>query len=80
MNPSNGSRTVAFVIPHPYVDALACFREPSNENKPRHRVGVLMSQEVPLERIFMTYMETRQMNHPYRESEAVLLYDPDEAF
>src|SRR5262245_20291094 len=24
----DGSRGVAFVIPHPYVDALACFREP----------------------------------------------------
>jgi hypothetical protein len=26
----NRRRSVAFVIPHPYVDALACFREPIN--------------------------------------------------
>jgi hypothetical protein len=25
---ADGPRRVAFVIPHPYVDALACFREP----------------------------------------------------
>jgi hypothetical protein len=24
----SGARSIAFVIPHPYVDALACFREP----------------------------------------------------
>ena len=28
----------------------------------------------------MTYMETPQMNHPYRESEVVLLFDATEAF
>ena len=39
-----------------------------------------MSQRVPLERVFMTYMETPQMNHPYRESEVVLLFDATEAF
>jgi hypothetical protein len=62
------------------AESLACFREPSNENKAEYKVGILMSQQVPVERIFMTYMETRQMNHPYRESEVVLLYDPNEAF
>ena len=25
---ADGERRAAFVIPHPYVDALACFREP----------------------------------------------------
>ncbi len=62
------------------AESLACLEAPSNKNKPGYRVGVLMSQEIPLERIFMTYMETRQMNHPYRESEAVLLFEADEAF
>ena len=28
MNTTSDQRAVAFVIPHPYVDALACFREP----------------------------------------------------
>ncbi len=62
------------------AEALACFREPSNQNKEGFKVGVLMSQSVPLKRVFMTYMETQQMNHPYRESEVVLLFDGDEAF
>ncbi len=62
------------------AEALACFREPSNPNKDGYKVGVLLSQNIPIERVFMTYMETPQMNHPYRESEAVLLYDAKEAF
>ena len=62
------------------AEALACFREPSNPNKEGYNVGVLMSQSVPLERVFMTYMETPQMDHPYRESEVVLLFDGNEAF
>jgi hypothetical protein len=62
------------------AESLACFREPVNDNKPGYRVGVLMSQQVPLERVFMTYMETAQMNNPYKESEVVLLYGTDDAF
>ena len=62
------------------AEALSCFREPSNPNKEGYRVGVLMSQRIALERVFMTYMETLQMNHPYRESEVVLLYDEADAF
>jgi hypothetical protein len=44
------------------AESLACFREPVSENKPGYKVGVLMSQRVPLERVFMTYMETAEMN------------------
>ncbi len=62
------------------AEALACFREPSNANREGYKVGVLMSQSVPIERVFMSYMETPQMNDPYRESEVLLLYDADEAF
>lgn len=62
------------------AEALSCFREPSNPNKEGYRVGVLMSQRIALERVFMTFVETPQMNHPYRESEVVLLYDEAEAF
>jgi hypothetical protein len=36
---------------------------------------VLIRQAVPVERVFMTYYETAQMNAPFREAEAVLLYD-----
>jgi hypothetical protein len=36
---------------------------------------VLLRQAVPLDRVFMTYYETPQMNAPFKEAEAVLLYD-----
>jgi hypothetical protein len=38
---------------------------------------VLMTQETPVSRLFMTYLETVQMNRQFKEAEAVLLYDPD---
>lgn len=37
----------------------------------------LYHQAVPIERLFMTYYETAQMNEPFREAEAVLLFDPE---
>jgi len=38
---------------------------------------VLYRQHVPLDRLFMTYYETEQMNRAFSEAEAVLLYDED---
>lgn len=38
---------------------------------------VLLSQAVPVDRIFMTYLETAAMNEAFKEAEAVLLFDPD---
>jgi hypothetical protein len=40
---------------------------------------VLLRQAVPVDRVFMTYYETPQMNAPFKEAEAVLLYDKDNA-
>lgn len=40
------------------------------------RTIAMYRQMVPLERLFMTYMETQQLNHPFQESEAVLICDP----
>ena len=75
------NRTFVSATTNPAIaESLACLREPSNDNNPGRKVGVLMSQDIPMDRVFMTYMETRRMNDPYVESEAVLLYDPDEAF
>jgi hypothetical protein len=39
--------------------------------------GVLLRQSVPIERIFMSFLETAQMNQRYKEAEAVLLYDSE---
>jgi hypothetical protein len=39
--------------------------------------GVLLRQAVPVDRVFMTYYETPQMNAPFKEAEAVLLYEKD---
>jgi hypothetical protein len=36
----------------------------------------LVRQAVPVERLFMTHVETRAMNRQFRESEAVLIGDP----
>jgi hypothetical protein len=41
--------------------------------------GVLLRQPVPTARLFMTYLETAQMNRHYKEAEAVLLRDPANA-
>ncbi len=37
--------------------------------------GVLLRQATPIRRLFMTYLETEQMNQQYAEAEAVLLGD-----
>ncbi|MFQ5947302.1 MAG: hypothetical protein ACE5KX_00395 [Acidimicrobiia bacterium] len=39
--------------------------------------AVMWRQAVPLDRLFMTYIETEQMNRRFKEAEAVLLADPD---
>ncbi len=40
------------------------------------RTIAMYRQTVPLERLFMTYLETQQFNHPFKESEAELICDP----
>jgi hypothetical protein len=39
--------------------------------------GVMCRAQIPVERMFMTYLETEQMNRPFQEAEAVLLHDPE---
>jgi hypothetical protein len=41
--------------------------------------GVLLRQEVPVERLFMTYLETEAMNRQFLEAEAVLLFEEGNA-
>jgi len=43
---------------------------------PTTTTAVLWRQDVPIERLFMTYLETPAMNDPYAEAEALLLADP----
>ena len=40
------------------------------------RTVALYRQAVPVERVFMTYLETEALNRPFREAETVLLADP----
>ncbi len=40
------------------------------------RNGMLLRQVVPIERLFMTYLETAGFNRQFLEAEAVLLYQP----
>jgi hypothetical protein len=52
--------------------AMSLFGDPSDGTSAR-----LDRQVVPLDRLFMTYLETAAMNRQFREAEAVLLGDPD---
>jgi len=52
--------------------AMSLFGSPSDGGSAR-----LDRQVVPLERVFMTYLETAAMNRQFHEAEAVLLEDPD---
>jgi hypothetical protein len=40
-------------------------------------MGVLYRQEISIDRLFMTFLETDAMNNRFREYEAVLFFDPD---
>ena len=64
--PDNGTFVSATFDP---AVAKAHFHSAGDESR-----GLLYRQTVPIERVFMTYLETRQMNESYREAEAVLLY------
>lgn len=46
---------------------------------PNTVAAALFRQRVPIERLFMTYLETRAMNARYREAEAILLGQPENA-
>ena len=47
---------------------------------PTRRAGILLSQRLPVGRLFMTHHETRAMNLHFGEAEAVLLADADALF
>lgn len=47
------------------------------EGGPSTRVALLVRQEVPVERLVMSFLETEAMNAAYREAEGVLVGDPD---
>lgn len=48
-------------------------------NRDATTTGVLLRQPIPTARLFMTYLETAQMNRQYKEAEAVLIADPANA-
>jgi hypothetical protein len=43
---------------------------------PTTRTAVLWRQQIPIARVFMTFLETREMNRRFNEAEAVLIGDP----
>jgi len=45
------------------------------ESRDAGTTGVLLRQSVPVERLFMSFLETAQMNRHYQEAEAVLLHE-----
>lgn len=46
---------------------------------PATQAAILCRQRVPIARLLMTFLETPAMNDPYREAEAVLIGEPDNA-
>jgi hypothetical protein len=44
-------------------------------DRDRSSTGILLRQSVPIERVFMSFLETTQLNQQYKEAEAVLLYE-----
>ena len=46
------------------------------EGGPTTRTAVLWRQQVSIARVFMTFLETREMNRRFNEAEAVLIGDP----
>ena len=45
------------------------------DSRDRSSTGVLLRQSVPIERVFMSFLETAQMNQQFKEGEVVLLHD-----
>jgi hypothetical protein len=44
---------------------------------PKASTAALLRQPLPIDRVFMTFVETAEMNDRYREAEAVLIGDPE---
>ena len=47
------------------------------EGSPTTRTRALLHQVLPVDRLFMTFIETRAMNERFREAEALLLGSPE---
>ncbi len=47
------------------------------EGGPTTKAAVLWRQEIPVNRLVMTFLETPEMNRSFKEAEAVLLADPN---
>ncbi len=45
------------------------------EGGPTTETALLWRQRVPVARLLMTFLETREMNRQFREAEAVLIAD-----
>ena len=56
------SATFSKAVAQSHIDAAATRRE-----------SRLMSGALPLDRVFMTFLETQAMNEPFREAEALLV-------
>jgi hypothetical protein len=65
-------RNVTFVsASFDFEVARSCFAPRENR-----RTGLLIRHVVPVERLFMTYLETKQLNRQFVEAEAVVLHEP----
>jgi hypothetical protein len=61
------------------VGALRCQRARPGLPPPSLGVGAMWRQAPPLERLFMSFLETRAMNGKFHEAEVVLIGEPANA-
>lgn len=69
LGPTPGRTFVSSTFDRAVAESLA-------SRGPATVVSVLIGQSVPVERLFMTYIETAALDRVYHEAEAVLLADP----
>lgn len=69
----------AFVARQPSFISTTFSFEVADEifKAPTNLVATLLRQEAPLDRLFMTFLETGAMNRQYHEAEAIVLADRD---
>ena len=54
------------------AEAFCCMERGS-----KYKNSYLVKLTVPIEKIFMTYLETKAMNNQYKEAEAIILFDKE---
>lgn len=55
------------------LEVAQAFSDLSRDSK--YKQSFIIKRTVPISKLFMTYIETKEMNHQYKEAEGLLMYD-----